>query len=202
MKPDTNDAVALFNWVVDGLEAATETGDGAFRHFALATNGLDGAPAVRTVVLRSVEEDLSALTVFTDGRTEKIREINADSHASAMFYDPDAQVQVRVTGRATIVSEGPEVDAAWDATPLPSRKSYMTIAAPATALASPSSGLPDGLDGRVPTEAESVAGRAHFTLIRLAPTRVEIVVLDRDGNRGLSATRNDTGVWQFLWRVP
>ena len=202
MKSIKDDDRALFGWVLDNLREAAATSDGGFSHLVLATNGLDGAPAARTVVLRSVEDDLRALTVFTDKRTRKVTELQRSPKASALFYDPATLVQVRLTGDAHVMSGGPDVEEAWSTTALPSRKSYMTVEAPGTTLPSPASGLPDGLDGRVPSEAESEAGRTHFSIIRLEPSWIEVVVLGRDGNRGLTAARQADGMWGFEWRVP
>ena len=56
-----------------------------FRYFVLATNE-NGRPTQRTVVLRKTLPDQS-LVLYTDKRTQKIKDLQKNSDFSALFYD-------------------------------------------------------------------------------------------------------------------
>jgi pyridoxamine 5'-phosphate oxidase len=67
----------------------------------LATSTNDGIPSVRTVLLKSVGSD--GFTFYTDHRSQKGRELDANPHAALCFFWDVLQRQVRISGRATRV---------------------------------------------------------------------------------------------------
>lgn len=77
---------------------------------ALATATPAGAPSVRIVLVRRVDE--RGFVFFTDGRSRKGRELTANARAAlAIFWDP-LDRQVRVEGRVERVTPE-ESDAYW-----------------------------------------------------------------------------------------
>ena len=52
-----------------------------------ASLGLDGAPKVRTVVIRSLDETNGLIRFNTDLRSRKAAEIDADSRVTLLGYD-------------------------------------------------------------------------------------------------------------------
>ena len=84
-----------------------------FTVLQLATSGLDGAPKVRSVILRRVDAERGAVSFFTDVRSAKIEEIRHQPRVSLLGYDADAGFQMRLEGKATIDTEGPEKAVAW-----------------------------------------------------------------------------------------
>lgn len=71
--------------------------DPAGRWAQLATVGLDGAPAVRTVVYRGRYED--ALLFTTDTRAAKIRHIAHEPRVEVAFNFARTRVQLRIAGK-------------------------------------------------------------------------------------------------------
>lgn len=63
----------------------------------LATVGADGKPTSRTVLLKGVDE--LGLRFFTNYRSHKARDLEANPHVAICFLWPELQRQVRVTGR-------------------------------------------------------------------------------------------------------
>ena len=63
---------AEYNWLVALRKAiAKNRRDAHNRYLQLATVRQDGTPAVRTLVFRSLQEDLAAVVMITDSRREK-----------------------------------------------------------------------------------------------------------------------------------
>ena len=67
----------------------------------LASSTNDGIPSVRTVLLKSVSAD--GFTFYTDHRSQKGRELDANPHAALCFFWDVLQRQVRISGRVTRV---------------------------------------------------------------------------------------------------
>ncbi len=63
---------------------------------ALATATADGAPSVRMVLLRGIEDD--GLRFFTNRSSRKGRELAGNQRAAAVLYWPGTNRQVRVAG--------------------------------------------------------------------------------------------------------
>ena len=68
----------------------------------LATAGADGAPDARTVLLKGA--DGRGFSFYTDYRSAKARELDANPRAALVFWWAELERQVRVTGRVARVS--------------------------------------------------------------------------------------------------
>ncbi|MFN3145735.1 MAG: pyridoxamine 5'-phosphate oxidase family protein [Paracoccaceae bacterium] len=87
------------------------------RRPVLATTGLDGAPQARTVVLRHADPGAALVEVHTDTQSTKIAELRRDPRAALHVWHPGAEVQLRLSGRVTILT-GEAARAYWPAVPL------------------------------------------------------------------------------------
>ena len=85
---------------------------------ALATVGRDGFPQVRTVLLKSF--GAGGFVFFTNLQSEKGQAIAADNRVSLLFFWPELQRQVRITGSAERVSDA-EADEYFRTRPVNSR---------------------------------------------------------------------------------
>jgi hypothetical protein len=103
----------------------------------LATAGRDGAPRLRSVVLRGVDAAARVLRLHTDRRSAKVAEIAAEPRVALLAWDPRARMQLRVAGRAEVLTHGPAWQAAWEATPVGSRSDYAQADPPGTPAAAP-----------------------------------------------------------------
>lgn len=70
---------------------------------ALATADEDGMPSVRMVLLKGADED--GFVFYTNYRSHKAREIEANARAALVFYWASLDAQVRVRGPVSRVSE-------------------------------------------------------------------------------------------------
>lgn len=138
----------------------------------LATRGLDGAPAVRTLVLRGHDPAARTLRLHSDRRSAKIAELRAEPCCALHCYDSGAAIQLRLTGRATLHGDDGVADAAWGASRPFSRMCYAADPAPGTPVAGPIA---------APTDA--AAGRPHFIVILLRYDRLEWLHLAAAGHR-------------------
>jgi hypothetical protein len=148
----------------------------------LGTTGKDGC-SLRTVILRQLLVPDRILVCHTDSRATKAEEISDSNKVSWLFYHPKKQVQVRITGRATLHTEDQIADDQWAATRITSRLNYCALQPPGTPVDRPSAGLPDFLINKVPTLLESEKGRANFMAIACRIDSIDWVLLSILGNR-------------------
>jgi len=85
-------------WFADALKARLLDPNA----MTLSTLGLDGRPALRTVLLKGFDE--KGFVFFTNYESQKGRELARKNAAALLFYWPTLARQVRVDGRAVRVS--------------------------------------------------------------------------------------------------
>lgn len=162
------------------LQQALENPSSPLRKPALATVSASGAPAVRTVILRAADLAARRLGFFTDARSRKVADIEAEPRVELHFYDPACDIQFRLAGRAE-VRIGDET--AWETAAPPSRRAYLVMAPPGTASHEPVSGLPADVAGIIPSLERMEEGLVNFAYIEFTLAEADIVVLSRAGNR-------------------
>ena len=172
----------------------------------LASIAADGAPQVRTVVLREVSVEARQLLCHTDRRSGKCAELAAAPRVAWHFYDARRKLQLRLHGRAEVHVEGVLWARRWQASSLGSRRCYLTTDAPGTPQNAWDSGFPAPLRERRPELAESEAGRANFAVVATTIERLDLLWLSARGHRRLrfawSPAAPGGGRWDGGWVTP
>jgi pyridoxamine 5'-phosphate oxidase len=156
---------------------------------------------LRVMVLRHVDRTAAALRFHTDLRSPKTGAIAAVPRVSLLFYDPGAKIQLRCSGDGQIGSTDAVTDAAWAASSAASRRCYLAPVAPSSGTAAPTSGLPPEYDSRLPSVAESEAGRANFATLTIILDRIDWLYLAHDGHRRALFERSGDQ-WSAGWLIP
>lgn len=193
------DLRALWAGIWEDLASGAAQGDHPFHLGVLATSTSDGVRQ-RTVVLRDVDASARRLRCHTDRRAVKVAEIHADPRVGWLFYDPERRVQLRLDGRATIHTEGDDVEAAWRDTTLLARRGYVGEA-PGDPRPDPATGLPHALTTREPTEAESAPGREHFALVDVEVDGIDWLSIRFSGHLRARFAPSDDGL-AGTWLTP
>lgn len=128
------DLADIAPWIDHTLARGAGDPRSAFHWPTLATVGEDGAPRMRTVVLRGYERAARRLELFTDRRSAKVAELAAQPCSAVHVHDPKKRVQLRLRGQLTIHTSGPLWDAAWDRARQGPLDDYSRVAPPGTAL--------------------------------------------------------------------
>jgi hypothetical protein len=173
----------------------------AFYTGTLGTLSTSG-PSLRTVVLRQADPQQRSTVCYSDVRAGKVAEIRGNSAVSWLFWDDARKVQLRLTGRATVHTDDALADGHWQSTSPSNRRSYLAGPAPGSVQPFPTSGLPEGLDTREPTEEESAAGRPYFAVIITQVERLEWLWLTRGGHRRAVFRYAGTEISEAAWLVP
>ena len=91
--------MALFDrWCTEAVQASVRDANA----MTLATATADAAPSARIVLLKGVDE--RGFVFFTDYRSRKAAELEVNARCALVFYWPELERQVRVTGRVSRVA--------------------------------------------------------------------------------------------------
>lgn len=156
----------------------------------------------RVMVLRAFDASAWTLRLHTDARSPKAGVIAADPRVAVLFYDKGAKVQIRARGRAAILTEGPQVDAAWTAGTNFARRCYLGDG-PGTASDTPTSGLPPEFEGVEPDDAQLIPARENFALLMITLTQLDWLYLAHTGHVRAQFERGANGPdWAGRWVSP
>lgn len=160
------------------LVRGTEDRDSAAHTPVVATGDGD----VRVMVLRGFDPGRWSLRFHTDLRAPKCAVVQRDPTVHLLIYDREGKTQLRLAGTGEILSQGELVDEAWAASTRFARRCYMG-AAPGAPSDTPTTGLPQDVEGVQPSESQLADARAHFALLRVVLRQVDWFALDHHGHR-------------------
>jgi hypothetical protein len=163
----------------------------AFRAPTLATVNAAGHPCLRTVVLRGFEPAARGVTIHTDRRASKMREIQTNPSVALHVYDQSACIQLRIDAIAEIHVDDAVAQKAWARTPPMSRLVYSVQTPPGTPVPAPPN-APDNPD----------VAAANFAVLSLTFYRIEWLWLNHAGHRRAAFTWNAAGECHATWLVP
>ncbi len=165
-----------------------------FNFFQLATVGLDGAPQLRTIVLRRCDATKGTLSFVTDMRSPKIREIRNDPRIALVGFDPAASVQLRLSGVAAITDDEAERLEMWQSLRERTLILFDAPHAPGTVL----DGKGQTLQAGEPSNDEPYQ---RFALVTVTLSRLEWLDLS-SANHVRCAFDRDGANWHGAWLAP
>ncbi len=177
------------------LREGAAPGRSPFSIAQLATVGIEGTAKVRYVILRRVCEETGEITFHTDVRSAKIAEINANPNVSLVAADLEKNIQIRLEGTASIITDGPVKRSAWDASRDRSLVLYRNPLVPGTVIDNPA----DGQAGNQPTDRDD--GYENFCVTVISVTCIDWLDLSADGHERASLMRAGSG-WRGTWVAP
>ena len=187
----------------DRLWSCLESGVGGqrspFTMLQAATLGLDGAPKVRTIVLRQVSRADRLLSFHTDVRSEKVAELRRDPRIAIVANDLDALVQIRVEGVASMCDDDAQRRAIWQSSRPHTLLLYRAPLPPGTPIESPEEAHIAA--SQSPGAAPADDGYQNFCLLHVTVTRIDWLELARTGHRRAVFDLNDDG-YEGGWVAP
>ncbi len=159
--------------------AVTQRGH-AFRRMALAT--VDGDCAdLRTVVLREVQADQRTLVFFTDARSPKVRQIQAQPAATLMVWCERLGWQLRLRVLLEVETSGLTVSSRWARLKMtPAAHDYLSPLPPGTPV-----------ERYLPERAS----REQFAVVTAQVQAIDWLELHVDGHRRASFDAAGYGQW-------
>ena len=179
---------------LSALERALREHQGELRNVQLATLSPDGAPGLRTVVLRGFERggferSPASAEMHTDARAAKARDVAGDGRVSLLAWSADDRLQLRFDGVARLHHNDDLARGRWNGLSANARKAYGLRSDPGSPIADPA-------DQRHLPEA---AQAGQFAVILVALDGVDVLRLEEDGGqtraRGRFAASGLTAEW-------
>tara|TARA_B100001250_G_scaffold311652_1_gene273627 strand:- start:820 stop:1386 length:567 start_codon:yes stop_codon:yes gene_type:complete len=121
----------------------------------------------RYVVLRDMDDDLN-LYVFSDARTQKVKDFERNSNCSALFYHPEERIQVRVIAKTEILNSLGK-QAYWKTIQGVSVKAYSSVKSPGTPVQ----------EWEEAYKWDKSIGFENFSVIRIIPQEIEMLQLNK-----------------------
>jgi pyridoxamine 5'-phosphate oxidase len=161
----------------------------------------ENAPNLRIVVLRRFWRKSPCLAFHSHIGSPKIEQLKNNPNVYWLFYEPAEKLQVRIKGTAEIHTNDELVEEQWMATELFSRRCYIGEA-PTQESEKPTSGLPEDLIDRKPTQTESETGRANFVVITCKIEEIDCLEMNVRGHRRSRFSWNENGELETKWLTP
>ena len=180
--------VEIWKILIHELEKGYLESDHPFRYVGLGTLGEHG-PEFRTVVLREFEKILD-MYVFTDFRSDKVKELRANPSATLHFYHPKKRVQIRVKAKTEIHHQDLVCAAFWNTLNKDSRKAYQSTLDPGTEISNPDEAF----------HWSKELGDRFFTVLRFIPHSIEALQLNGQEHLRIVFSKNEG--WEGKWLVP
>ncbi len=177
----------IFSSIIRDLKAALHTSKHPFRYCTLATSDIHGAPRMRTVVLRDLDDDLN-MTIYTDKRSKKTTHIKDQNTVGMLFLDSERLVQISIQAKAKMITNSQTLKSIWDRIPQKSRKDYTTQLAP-------------GKEIKNAAAVDYLEGAHFFSAIKIIPYRIEYLRLKRPNHIRVLFEKEDNG-WNNSFLVP
>jgi pyridoxamine 5'-phosphate oxidase len=163
---DELDSIEAALWRELGLAASGR--DHAWRQAVLATIDGDRADA-RTVVLREVNRAEHRLTIFTDERSPKVRQIMSHPQGTLVMWSDPLGWQLRLSVRMEIETAGLAVSSRWARLKMtPGAHDYLSPLPPGSTLDRP---------------APERGTREYFAVLTATVLAVDWLELHADGHR-------------------
>ncbi len=154
----------------DELDRATREREHGWRTVALATVDGQGCAEARSVILREVDATARCLRFYTDARSRKVAQIQAQPLGTLLAWCPRLSWQLRLRVRLQVDTGEQAVRPRWARLRLtPGAQDYVSPLAP---------GSPLGGGGPAVNEAAS-----HFTLVHADVLAMDWLELHADGHR-------------------
>lgn len=200
---DTDTPSESLTETYDRLWSCLESGVGAqrspFTMLQAATLGLDGAPKVRTIVLRQVSRADRLLSFHTDARSQKVAELRRDARIAIVANDLDSLVQIRAEGVASICDDEAQRRAVWQSSRPHTLLLYRAPLRPGTPIESPEEAHVTA--GAATETATTDDGYRNFCLLHVTVTRIDWLELARSGHRRAVFDLSDEG-YEGRWVAP
>jgi len=144
----------------------------------------------RWVVFRHFT-DAGNFLIYTDLRSDKIRQIESNPNCTLLYYHNRQGLQVRVNGKAKIHNQNELTAKYWPGVKGNSAKNYTTEKAPGTPISSISEG----------EEWNEALNDKYFSILEIAPTEMDVLQLGREGHIRARFIKED-GDWKEDFLVP
>ena len=193
---------SVLNHVWGELETASQDPGHVYRQLTFGTVH-EGAPDLRTVVLRTADEARRVLQFHSDRRSRKVKSLRENDRIAWHGWDTDAREQFRLHGTGSVHLDDDVAMDLWERQSPESLAVYARPSAPGSTLDEPDDGLQEAVKTEPVTEDDVAEGRQYFAAIRTIIDRIEWLHLHPDGHyRARFKYQAEAEEFEGTWVVP
>tara|TARA_Y100000748_G_scaffold291538_1_gene279133 strand:- start:430 stop:1005 length:576 start_codon:yes stop_codon:yes gene_type:complete len=176
----------IYEEIWDYLDVAVKDRKSGFHTFSLATIS-NGYPDNRTVVLRGCCKKTMKLSFHTNNFSNKIIDISAEHNVSALFYDKEKKIQIRIAGIANINNDNSYCKEKWENMSNQSKECYFQNINPGKTVDNPD---------QIKTEKRNEMSKS-FSIIDIKVIKIDWLLLSASGHTRVKFTKdnNFNGEW-------
>ncbi len=185
------------------LAAGAGPGQSPFTMWQVATNGAQGMPQLRTVVLRGANEAANTVTFHTDTRSAKVAELRADPRVAMVAVDLVNLCQIRLEGVAEICADEAQRKQIWNSARPHTLILYQAPLPPATPIDHPQQAYITPKSNADAANAATDAGNGfdNFCVVHVTLTKIDYLDISPAGHQRAIFCRRD-GRWHGSWVAP
>jgi len=182
--------VEIYNREKLFLNNAIKNGNDPYHIFSLSTINKNFSDS-RMVVLRNI--DMSPLKIYfnIDKRSPKAKQLSDSKYCTALFYNQQRRVQLRLKCSIVIHNNNLISKKIWSKTPLQSKKCYMGPYKPSQELQKWHPNVPIKYIDKDPKLSDSIKGYKNFLHIELVVNKIDILELHYDGHIRFQVDENE-----------
>ena len=192
------DKVYLKIWTL--LDSGLKDRDSSF-HIPVFICGNKNEFDGRIVVLRGVNQKEKKIWFHSDIRSNKVKILKSNPHATLLFYDKKEKIQLRISVISKINFQNDITEKAWKKTAHMSRQCYLGEKPPGSISVEASSGLTDDIDNLKYTLEESETGYKNFCVVETYIKSIEWLYLAAKGHRRAYFSLKNNSV-ENKWLIP
>lgn len=168
-----------WSFLNDGIQSA-----GHHYHSFIFSTIRNNAPELRTVILRSVDENSSSIHFHSDIRSKKIVDIEKNNSVGALFYDSSRRIQLRIQGLASVESNNDKTKKVWQSMRNESKLCYMGPFAPSSTMKSFLPNLPNNPLNKI-NQNDDKLGYSRFCRVKIVIKTIDWLQLHHKGHKRL-----------------
>ena len=161
-------------------------------HTPVVSTFNNGDITSRVMVLREFDFEKKILRFHTDNRAAKIENINENSSATVVGYDPELKIQIKLQGKASVHVNDSITEKAWNESTARSKKCYSVKDGSSKAITNP-----EDYDIK---DFEVEEGYKNFSVLIFTFTSLEFLYLKSSGHRRAIHNWNDE--YEASWLIP
>ncbi len=158
-----------------------------------------GACRLRTVILRGANPVRRQLLCYTDSRSGKARQIQADARTSWHFYHTEEKLQMRARGKTSTHVHDELANTHWKGIGARGRKDYAALLAPGSRAPHPTRAVPK-TPGEGPSAEDLAYAFKNFMVLCTTVAELDLLLLHPDGHQRVGA-RWENDHWAYSWIV-
>lgn len=191
----------IYTLAVRAIDIGIHSRTHPYHLVSVANMGDSGFPELRTVVLRYHNMEERFVAFHTDIRSPKIKAMRLNPKVSLLMYDPEAKIQLRLKGLATIHHKDPFSDSQWENTRPMSKYCYLTKQGSGSIVENRHE---CGVDSKQVVINEDLLDRVayeHFAVVKCAYFQLDYTRLASNGHERAILDWNEKGLLKGEWVV-